>query len=482
VVCGSRRRRITEEDTMQPRRLAKLEVPVVTAAIVTILVLAGRPADADRAGNLIASRDPFGQLRTFTTRGAFDLDNPFFKEIGTNGRACFTCHRPDQGWTVTPEDVQRRFIESRGLDPIFRNNDGSNCAGADIGSLSKRRRAFSLLLSRGLIRVGLDLPAGAEFTIEDVEDPYGCGAPTTSVSMYRRPLPSTNLAFLSAVMWDGRESSATTSIHQDLMQQADDATTGHAQAARHLTDREKQAIVAFETALFTAQAVSEDAGPLRADGAQGGPVALSADPFFTGINDPVGLNPTGAAFDPRAFTLFDAWMKASGPARDLRRARRAIARGQEIFNTKPIVLTGVAGLNNQTFPNGVTVPDPFTGTCTTCHDTPNAGAHSVKAPLNIGLTDAARRTADMPLYRLQRISTGETVQTTDPGRAMVTGKWADIGKFKGPILRGLAARAPYFHNGFAATFDEVIDFYESRFNIGFTAQERSDLIAFLEAL
>jgi hypothetical protein len=125
------------------------------------------------------------------------------------------------------------------------------------------------------------------------------------------------------------------------------------------------------------------------------------------------------------------------------------------------------------------VPDPFTGTCTTCHDTPNAGNHSVKAPLNIGLTDASRRTADMPLYTLRRLSSGDTVQTTDPGRAMVTGKWADIGKFKGPILRGLAARAPYFHNGFAASLDEVIDFYESRFNIGLTAQERSDLIAFL---
>ena len=129
-------------------------------------------------------------------------------------------------------------------------------------------------------------------------------------------------------------------------------------------------------------------------------------------------------------------------------------------------------MNNQTFPSGVTVPDPFTGTCTTCHDTPNAGNHSVKAPLNIGLTDASRRTADMPLYTLRSMSTGETVQTTDPGRAMVTGKWADIGKFKGPILRGLAARAPYFHNGSAATLDEVIDFYESRFNIGLTARER----------
>src|SRR5262249_38428518 len=251
-----------------------------------------------------------------------------------------------------------------------------------------------------------------------------------------------------------RESSTTTTILQDLAKQADDATTGHAQAAQHLTDREKQAIVAFETGLVTAQAVSDEAGSLRHDGAKGGPVSLSTEPFFIGINYPVGLNPTGATFDPRAFTLFDAWMRATGPHRDVNRARRAIARGQEIFNTRPIVLSGVGGLNNQTFPNGVTVPDPFTGTCTTCHDTPNAGHQSVSAPLNMGLTDAARGTADMPLYTLRRISTGEAIQTTDPGRAMVTGKWADIGKFKGPILRGLAARAPYFHNGSAASFEE----------------------------
>ena len=65
---------------------------------------------------------------------------------------------------------------------------------------------------------------------------------------------------------------------------------------------------------------------------------------------------------------------------------------------------------------------------------------------------------------------------------MITGKWLDIGKFKGPILRGLAGRAPYFHNGSAATLDEAIDFYESRFNLGLTPQEKSDLIAFLRAL
>jgi cytochrome c peroxidase len=78
--------------------------------------------------------------------------------------------------------------------------------------------------------------------------------------------------------------------------------------------------------------------------------------------------------------------------------------------------------------------------------------------------------------------TGETVQTTDPGRALITGSWADIGKVKGPILRGLAARAPYFHNGSANTLSDVVTFYNTRFNIGFTDQEKEDLIAFLNSL
>ncbi|HUJ57955.1 MAG TPA: hypothetical protein VLX92_05670, partial [Kofleriaceae bacterium] len=128
------------------------------------------------------------------------------------------------------------------------------------------------------------------------------------------------------------------------------------------------------------------------------------------------------------------------------------------------------------------LPASFSGTCGTCHDTPSGGNHSIVAPLNIGLTDASRRTADMPLYTLRNNATGETMQTTDPGRALITGKWADIGKFKGPILRGLAARAPYFHNGSAADLDAVVDFYDQRFGMGLSAQEHSDLVAFLRAL
>ena len=438
-------------------------------------------AHEDNTTALVAD-DASGIVRTVNLNGPLDLNNPFFKELGTNGRSCFSCHRPAQGWSITPESVQgpvRRIARPRSDLPHERRVElrRGRClhAGQAPGRLQPAPHA-------GLIRIGIDVPIGAEFVIESVDDPYHCGAPLTAASMYRRPLPSTNLRFLTAVMWDGRESSPTTTVLQDLAHQANDATLGHAQASLHLTTQEAQDIVTFETGLFTAQVRDDDAGPLRADGASGGPVALSQQPFFIGINDPVGLNPTGAPFDPNAFTIFNAWSHSAGRRHhDDYGARRAIARGQQIFNTKPIVITGVAGLNNQTFSNGVTVPDPFTGTCTTCHDTPNAGDHSVKAPLNIGLTDASRRTADMPLYTLRRLSNGETVKTTDPGRAMITGKWADVGKFKGPILRALAARAPYFHNGFASTLDAVVDFYETRFGIGLTAREKADLAAFLFA-
>jgi len=215
---------------------------------------------------------------------------------------------------------------------------------------------------------------------------------------------------------------------------------------------------------------------LNGDGALGGAVTLPQQPFFIGINDPIGLNPTGEPFDPRAFTIFANWLRRTGSGDGAQEARRAIARGQELFNTRPITITGVGGLND------VLGQPSIAGTCTTCHDTPNAGNHSVAMALNIGISDEANRTGDLPLYTLTCHATGDVIRTSDPGRAMITGKCADIGKVKGPVLRGLAARAPYFHNGSAATLDDVVDFYNRRFALQLSARERADLVAFLGAL
>jgi cytochrome c peroxidase len=428
-----------------------------------------------------------GLLETYNINNApISLKGAFFQSLGTNGRSCSSCHLPTEGWSVSAAEIQLRFLLTQGLDPIFRPNDGSVCdTNINTSTLDGRRKAYSLLLSRGLIRIALAAPLNAEFTVANVNNPYGCSS-TSTLSMYRRPLPATNLEFLSTVMWDGRESTPpatqkitypnTGQLLADLAQQAIDATTGHAQGAIP-TAAQVQDIVNFETALRTAQAYDYRAGALNANGAAGGPVALASQQFFVGINDSFpasfGFNPTGAPFNPNIFNLFAAW--ASSPSA----TRASIARGEVLFNSKPITISGVAGINDV-----VGLPASFSGTCGTCHDTPNVGDHSVSAPLNIGVGDLTSPLdiTYLPVFTLVNNTTGATVQTTDPGRAVITGKWADIGKLKGPILRGLPSRAPYFHNGSAASLSDVLVFYNKRFNIGFTAQEEADLIAFLNTL
>jgi hypothetical protein len=250
---------------------------------------------------------------------------------------------------------------------------------------------------------------------------------------------------------------------------------GHAQATG-TRQADMDGIVKYENALYTAVAEDDIAGDLHGDKAKGGPTDIPKLQFYIGINDPLGMNPTGKQFNPRAMTMFDEWKKFVGKTKPEEARKGSIYRGEEIFNTKTFTVSGVGGLNDAL---GV---ETLTVTCTTCHNTPNVGNHSVAMALNVGVSDAALRTPDMPLYTLRNIATGAIVQTTDPGRALVTGKWADIGKFKGPVLRGVALRPPYFHNGIVGTLEGVVDFYDGRFGIGFTAQEKADLVAFLGAL
>lgn len=420
--------------------------------------------------------NPSGSAVTVNLNGAIDLSNEFFQNLGTNGRSCDTCHRIEEGWSITPAGVQARFNETQGTDPIFRVNDGSNSSNSDVTTVAARRAAYSMLLTKGLIRVGIGIPDNAEFELIAVDDPYQ-SASATELSLFRRPLPSSNLKFLSTVMWDGRETFADETIHFDLSHQANSATQGHAQSANPLTNAQQQSIVNFELGLFSAQLHDNDAKTLDASGANGGPRNLSSQNFYIGINDLFGDSMTQKPFNPIVFDIFDAWKGLKGGG--INEARAAVARGQELFNTKPFEISGVSGINDEP---AFGSPSVVNGTCTTCHDTPNAGNHSVSAPLNIGVADASRRTADMPLYTLLNKTTGATVQTMDPGRALITGKWKDIGRFKGPVLRGLAARAPYFHDGSAKDIAAAVDFYDVRFGIGLTRQEKEDLIAFLRAL
>ena len=169
--------------------------------------------EADRSGgppdlaDMAVYADATGVIATYSVAGKFDTSGTFFQPLGTNGRSCATCHATSQAMGLSVPQVQQTFAATHGRDPLFAAVDGANCPDVRTGDVA----GHSLMLQHGLVRIPLVLPANVQFTVSVVHDPYGCALVTdattgqATVSVYRRPLPTTNLGFLSAVMFDGRE-------------------------------------------------------------------------------------------------------------------------------------------------------------------------------------------------------------------------------------------------------------------------------------
>ena len=488
------------------------------SAIALAFVITGPVlADPGRGSlpELRLSSDPRGTLATVNVNGPTRMNGAFFQSLGTNGRSCASCHVAKQAFSISPEDIRDRFERTHGRDPLFAAVDGANCANVAQGD----RKGHSLILRSGLIRIALPVPDAAEFTITTVNDPYGCAVQFDAatgkamLSVYRRPLPSANLGFLSAIMFDGREtlspltdsSTFLANLASNLKHQAIDATTGHAQAAHRPTDAQVADIVNFELGLFTAQYRDRFAGLLGSDGAQGGPGPLSREIYYPGINDSLGGDPSGTAFDPNGMSLFAAWASShdnsGNEGGDTAEARHAIAAGEKLFNTAPMRIANVRGLNDN---SAIGRPESFVGHCTSCHDTPNVGNHSRPLPLDIGTshaglpgmeTDAKISAAlarldspELPVFLISgcpnpfAANDAVSFYTSDPGKALLTGKCGDLNRTKGPVLRALAARAPYFHNGSAPTLKALVNFYDARFEMSLSERQKAELVAFLDSL
>ena len=448
------------------------------------------------AANVIESPNAVGISRTITTHATFDTSNAFFKPLGTNGRTCATCHALTEGMNMGPDFAQSLFDLTEGLDPLFATIDGTNSPRADMSTLEARRASTSMIRTKGLIRVALPVPSAAEFTIEKVEDPYSY-ATTREISAFRRPLPATNIRFLSTVMWDGRELLNSTTVLSALRSQVRDAVLGHMQAATPPSEQTIGEIVEFETSLYTTQVYDNAAGSLDTAQIRGAPEELRFAPFFPGINSFFSARGKNPRFTTNVFKIFRAWSERSSRRRGAPSlSQLAIARGERIFNNRPFLIRGVAGFNDLVQDRRASarerfMPGPRTsvlaargvkGTCSSCHSTPRVGSTSLPLLMNTGVADAALRTPDLPQYTLRHNITGERIVTTDPGAAMTTGRWSDVGKFKVPSLRALETHSPYMHNGFTEDLGEVVNFYDRRFSIGLTAQEKSDLAVFLAAL
>ena len=337
---------------------------------------------------------------------------------------------------LTPARYKILFDQTGGTHPVFNTLDANN-PNMDVSTPAARQAAYSILLSRGVFRRGGTPRANSEWELIAVEDPHGFAALDRLVH-WRRVMPTINFKQGSAtVNWDGGNS---VGVDQEagLRNRAARNVIG-AQQGPPAPPEVIDDIVAFELSLSTAQLIVPGVGRLDSDGARGGPEELSK------MSKPL----VGGRFD-----LFDAWMNDANP----RRAQ--IARGQEIFNS--------------TNANG--------RSCNGCHNSPNNGTNVNNTLFDVRAASAAVRPTDFPLYTFRNKTTGETRQLTDAGRGNITGLWLDLGKFKTPTLRALAARAPYFHNGIAPTLSDVVLHYEKHLLFVYTDQERADLVAFLNAL
>ncbi len=409
-------------------------------------------------------QDPSGQLRLLNQSGEVQTkDHPFFTPLGVNGRACVTCHQPTSAMSLSLDLIRMRWAETDGQDPLFAAIDGSNCPNL----AQDKEESHSLLLERGLFRVALPWPPVApsgnvvkpDFRIEVVRDPTGCNRNPASISVYRRPRVAANLKYIAlptgvTLMADGRE--------PNLQSQAITAVLTHEQAKAAPSPAQLQQIEDFERQFFMAQQW-DNLGGLLAE--PGGPALLGADNLARGA--------AGAGAVPTAGNLaasFDPWRNLAAPNLAIRQRafRESILRGVDLFASREFVL-----------------PDGKRGTCATCH------RPAINRSMDIGTTNlpTAKDSPELPLFRITCNASaaphpqlGRSFLTQDPGRALITGKCADVGSIVMQQFRGLTARAPYFANGSAADLDELVDFYDRRFHIGLTDKEKQDLANFLTIL
>ena len=387
----------------------------------------------DELPNNVPIPNADGFAATFAGAGYVDLDNAFFTPQGSNGRHCGTCHAPEAGWSMTGATATALFLLTEGTHPLFANHLDTDTPTADMSTALARWNATTMLRQGKLVRK-MGLPATRDYDLVDIDDPFGVSTPAT-LFWFRRPQPTANLRS-HTVHWDNALTVGT-DLRAGLIKQVRANITA-AQQGAPAPDAVVEEIADYERELSHAQLYLWGAGRLDADGARGGPEAAAAQPLVAG-----------------RFDLYDAWRGSSNEQ------RRQIWRGQELFNN---------------------VNPPSGRRCGGCHGAANNGQNVDGRLFDIGASRPELARPDMAVFTFQSRLTGDLVRTTDPGQGLRDGQFAHLNRFKTPSLRGLAARAPYFHGGIAGDLAAVVRHYEAELGFDFTPDEEADLVAFLKAL
>ena len=456
-----------------------------------------------------------GKLGVLNASGPIEMKgHPFFEALGMNSRACVTCHQPAHAMSVSVEALRERWRVTKGEDPIFAAVDGSNNPKLPQALES----SHSLLLNRGLFRVGLPWPPAdqkikPEFTIEVVRDPtgvnlddtYGLKGVNPTVSVFRRPRPVANMKYVMSpddvfniktgtLMATDPETGKPVGMnlmadsrHLTLKQQANGAYRDHQEGRLGVSSENLRKIVEFENQIFIAQSHDRWGGSLVE---AGGPLGLGPRAMAEGKIHVLANNNR----DP-VFRLFDAWKKPEAIPGELtpeqREFRASVARGNDVFMFR------LFWIRDATHINSIGLGNPIKRSCSTCHNVQMTGQDLAPGWVDVGTTNYPTWTeppvfsdkAELPVFKLTCDKSapphpylGRVIYTNDPGRALITGKCVDIGSIVMGQFRGLAARAPYFSNGSARNLRELVDFYDRRFDMKLTEQERQDLVNFLSVL
>jgi cytochrome c peroxidase len=374
--------------------------------------------------------------------------------LGANGRACSTCHVPEEAFQLSPENVARRQAD----DPLFRPIDAD-----DFREHGPAAHEYSNL-RRGLIRVSIPLPPNLRLI-----DPRTDLPSTETVADVWRAVPSILNVAISGP--DGVEPTWRLGPNPNggyqidaridsLQNQAIAALRSHAGAQQLPSAQWLDELAAFESAQFSSAGVQR--------------LALAMREGRKPLPDP---DPPLNALEQRGKEVF-------------KRACSA-CHGSEQHPSTSTVTSPPLKLRYHTILSAC--PRPKQEWCT------KLGCFTF--PACDPALERTVRTYELTLPNGMK----ERIVTSDPGRLLLSGDLLDAesldhshGVFDIPQLHGIARTAPYFHNNSAATLEDVLTLYQAFFArrevlaptsafinppFGpFTAAEQPALLAYLRKL
>ena len=337
------------------RLLSIVWLPAACAAALTAAQPARSqwwaPGDGRPLPAYVEYANPSGRLGIVNASGAVETKgHPFFEAIGTNGRACVSCHQPADGMSLAVSSIVKRWHDTKGKDPIFAAIDGANCpnlpaADPEVAFAVARARTVSGPIAVAARRRPRP-PDRARIHDRGRPRSHGCNTDRIygvtgerhEVSVYRRPRPAANLRYVASARFGvtpfigktgaarrrrSRDGPARQYEHDGGRARGDAQDAGTIRGARTSRDRSR-AHCRRRWTRFTISSCSSTRRrrPRTGPGAlnePGGPSGLGPEAMAQGSDGVLGNNTTRFVIP-----MEDKW------ARPARRPRRGGARAQRV--------------------------------------------------------------------------------------------------------------------------------------------------------